>query len=294
MFKGSFSLVQLTSFAAVAKWSSFTKAADELGISKSAISQNIKQLESMTKADLVIRTTRKVELTTEGQKLLEQCHRLENEWFGIKQLISSFDQHPEGELVISTNNYFAQERLSDVIKRYLQLYPKVGVSLLIEERMPDLYHENIDIVFGVNWAPSEDVVAQKLMSTAYVICASPTYLHQRGVPKTVAQLQMHDFIPHGERKQMLVGDGVLSDKNRWVTRLKVNNIDCMKRFALDGLGIIQAHRYMVEAEIKKGLLMEIKLVDLLALSVEINMYYQKHQYVQPKVKTFVDLVKQMF
>ncbi len=290
MFVGDFSLVQLSSFLTVAKYASFTKAAEELGISKSAISQNIKQLESMAKTDLLIRTTRKVKLTTEGHKLLLQCQRLESEWFGISQLINSFDEHPEGSLSISSNSYFAQAFLAPIVKRYLQLYPKMEVSLVIEERISDLYQEKVDIVFGVNWTPPDDAVSYILSNSEYVLCASPYYLQQKGMPKNTAQLWQYDFIPHSGRDQLIVG---VSDEKKYQPRLRINNVDCIKRFALEGLGIIQVHRYMVEDEIKRGLLVEIKLADFTPPSVEISMYYQKHQYVQSKVKTFVELIKQM-
>lgn len=67
----------------------------------------------------------------------------------------------------------------------------------------------------------------------------------------------------------------------------------MKCFAIDGLGIIQAHRYMLADELKSGTLVEIKIPDFTSPQVNINMYYQKQQYVQPKIKTFVELVKEM-
>ena len=291
MFTGDFSLVQLASFLAVAKHVSFTKAADELGITKSAISQNVKQLELLAKTDLLIRTTRKVELTREGQKLLMQCQRLEGEWFGISQLINSFDEHPEGVLCISSNYYFTQQSLAPIIKRYLQLYPSMEVKLILEERMPELYQEKIDIVFGVNWTPPDDVVAYRLSSTDYVLCASPEYLELKGVPKKSAQLSGHDFISHSGRNFILLGDEVLNSQCQ--TRLSVNNIGCMKRFAIDGLGIMQAHRYMLAEELINGTLVEICMPDFTSPQVNINMYYQKQQYVQPKIKTFVELVKEM-
>ncbi|WP_440682992.1 LysR family transcriptional regulator [Cysteiniphilum halobium] len=291
MFQGNFSLVQLSAFLAVAKHMSFTKAADALGITKSAISQNIKQLESLAKADLLIRTTRKVELTREGRKLLMQCQRLESEWFGISQLMSSFDEHPEGTLCISSNYYFVEESLAPIIKCYLQLYPSMKVQLILEERMPELYQEKVDIVFGVNWAPPDDVVAYRLSSTDYVLCASPEYLQRKGSPKNISQLKSHDFIAHSERDAVLLGDPQLNAQCQ--SRLSVNSISCMKRFALDGLGIIQAHRYMLTEELKNGALVEIKIPDFTSPQVNINLYYQKQQYVQPKIKTFVELVKEM-
>ncbi|WP_116963875.1 LysR family transcriptional regulator [Fastidiosibacter lacustris] len=292
MFKDAFSLVQLESFLAVAKFASFTKAAYYLGISKSAISQNIKQLELMTKVKLVIRTTRQVSLTEEGHKLFEQCQRLENEWFGIKQLIGSFDEHPEGELVISSNAFFAKQYLTKLIKQYLQLYPKMNVSLIIEERMPHLYQENIDVAFGVNWRPSDDVVARKLMETDYVFCATNSYLNRHGIPKSLQQLKQHQFIPHSARAATIVGK-TDNQSHFWATRLKANNIDCMKNFVLSDMGIIQVHRYIVEHELKKGELVEVQLSDFSSQVVNVNMYYQKHQYVQPKIKTFVELAKEM-
>lgn len=287
------SLQHFETFLTIAETGSFTAAAKQLAMSKAAVSHTIRLLEESLQIPLFIRTTRQVRLTDEGKLLFSQCQRLKNELDIARSLISSFKASPSGTLRISCNPYLAESRLLNVLHQYIKKYPQVNIEILAEERMPDMQREQIDLVFGINWPAPEDIVARPIGKTRYVLCASPKYLKKFDVPKNIKELEQHHYIPHiGRTSENLVADLKQKIHLNMSPTIKSNNAHFMKQCAVSGLGIVQLHDYMVEDELKSGKLIEI-LNEYLQPEIPLYIYYQKHRFVQPKIKQFVNLIMQM-
>lgn len=277
-------------FIAVAELQSFTRAADALNMTKGGVSQAIRQLESQLSVRLFFRTTRKVSLTDEGKLFYKQCQRLKREMDGTLELVSQFHQAPSGLLRICSNPHLAKAKLIKLIDIYLARFPDVDIELLCDERMPDMIEEQVDIVFGINWPAPEDVVAKVIDNTRYVLCASPAYLEKHGMPTCIEALSEHNYIPHLGRDpntplmHIDVNSPFQLDK-----RLAVNNISTMLALAEAGIGIIQVHQYAAKSALASGRLLEI-LPELSKPNIPLYVYYQKHRFVQPKVRQFLNLV----
>lgn len=276
-------------FLIVAETGSFTIAAKKLGNSKAAISQTIKAMETQLQIPLFIRTTRKVTLTDEGRLLLTQCKRLQNELEIARNLISNFSHEPTGSLRISCNSSYAESNITYLVEKYIDEFPKVKVELIAEERMPNMQQEQIDVVFGVSWPVSEEVVRQEMGTTRYVLCASPEYLAKHGTPKTIKELEQHSYIHHiGRPKDEIVMDLKHKVNLNIIPKLVMNNATIMKQVALENFGIIQVHDYVVKKELEEGSLVEI-LSEFINPRIPLYIYYQKHRFVQPKIRQFVNL-----
>lgn len=286
----SLGLQHFETFLEVANQGSFTAAAAVMGVSKTAVSQAIRSLELSLKTSLFIRSTRRIQLTDEGEMLFAQCQRLKDELDITRSLIGKFNEFPTGTLRISCNAYMAETKLLSIIKSYVADYPKVKIELMTQERMPDMYREGIDVVFGVNCQASDDVVARLIGKTRYVICASPDYFKKNGLPENIKELEKHFYIPHlGRTPENIISQLKHPTLLTMSPRLSINNASVMKQSAMFGLGIVQLHHYMVEEELKRGDLVEV-LKDKLHNEVSLYMYYQKHRFVQPKIRQFVNLV----
>ena len=285
-------LQQLTTFLAVADQLSFSRAASQLGISKSAVSQAISQLEDKLQVTLFLRSTRRVNLTTAGELLKQQCGNLNQEILHTEALISNFKQQPQGTLRICSPAYWAESRLLELIQRYRHRYPEVKLEILVEERQPEMQREHIDIVFAVNWPAPEDIVAKEIGHTRYVLCASPDYLKQHGTPQTLTDLQQHHYMQHVGRD---ANTPLISLKKpqalSLATTLCTNHAALMRQCALQGMAMVQLHDYLVADDIAAGKLIEI-LPELFTQSIPIYMYYQKHRYQLPSIRSFVELVKE--
>lgn len=276
-------------FLAVAETGSFTQAAKNLGNSKAYISQTIRNLEDSLELPLFIRTTRKVSLTEEGELLLAQCLRLHDELDAARNLLGSFKSSPSGTLKIIANPYFAENVLPELVLEYVTKFPAVKLEILAEERIPDLHKEQIDIVFGVNWQAPDDVVAKKIGATRYVICASPKYLTENTAPNILKDLEQHKFISHLGRDNKT---SLVNLKNHAEVKLPkyicVSNASLLKQFAIQGMGIVQLHEYVVAKQLASGELVEV-LNEYSKTEITLYMYYQKHRFVQPKIRQFVNL-----
>ncbi|QWV00204.1 MULTISPECIES: LysR family transcriptional regulator [Francisella] len=277
-------------FYKLVTYGSFTNTADALGITKAAVSHTIKQLEKELKVDLLIRTTRRLSLTHEGKLLFEYCKTLQNEIENIRDLAESFHSEPSGILKINTSSFFAKSVLIGLIKEYSKKFSKVKIEVNIEERMPNFKTQETDIILGVNWTPPEDIIARKIATTRYILCASPVYLELYGIPSSLSDLVNHKYIPHSSRATALVNIRE-SKVNAQMppSDLSANNMEFMKECVLNDLGIAQFHEYIVKDEIQNGKLVEL-LKDEFLDHQDIYIYYPKNKFVQPKVKEFVKLV----
>lgn len=284
-------LSHFETFMLVAEKQSFSLTAQELHITKAAVSNAIRILEAELKIPLFIRTTRSVSLTEEGKILYKQCERLKEELDITRNIISHFHGRPQGKLRINCNSQLAETYLLPVLNKYMQLFPDVKVEIIIEEQMPDLKNDKIDIVVGVNWPAPEDIIARKIGKTRYVLCASPIYLSKHGEPVVLSDLTKHNLILHsGRNKNMpIVSLKGMHKQIKVNSSLCINNIELIKTYALAGQGIAQFHDYVINDELLNGELVEV-LSDFLKPSEPLFLYYQKHRYVQPKIRQLVNLL----
>jgi DNA-binding transcriptional LysR family regulator len=284
------SLQHFETFLVVANSGGFTAAAKQLGVSKAAVSNSIRLLEESLGVPLFIRTTRQVRLTEEGELLVRQCERLQQELDAARSLVADFDENPTGTLRINCNLHFAENWLTDSLSRYIEKFPDVKIDVISDERVLDMDKEQIDIVFGVNWPPPLDVVARTIGQTRYIICASPTYIQQHGSPNSIKDLEDHRYIPHaGRNAECRLGNLKKPTMLQTEPQLIINNASYMKICALKGMGIVQLHDYMVRDELASGELVEL-LVDYAGPAMPVSVYYQKHRFVQPKIRQFINLL----
>ena len=283
-------LSQFETFMVVAEKQSFSLAAKELYITKAAVSNSIKILETELKIPLFVRTTRSVSLTEEGEILYKQCERLKEELDNTRNIINHFHDKPQGKLNINCNAHLAESYLLPVLDKYMSLYPEVKINIDMNERMPDLKHDKIDIVVGANWPAPDDIIARKVGETRYILCASPSYIERLGTPSSLNDLEQHKFIIHTGRDNTtpVVSLNQPNKKIRIKPSISANNIEFMKTCTLKGYGIAQFHDYAIANEVKNGKLIEV-LPGSLKPAEPLYLYYQKHNCVQPKVKQLVNL-----
>ncbi|MCF6775782.1 LysR family transcriptional regulator [Thiotrichales bacterium 19X7-9] len=285
-------LHHIETFLQVAKNQSITQASKVLNVSKAAVSQSIRLLEESYQVPLFIRTTRSIQLTEEGKLLYREAVRLKEQLDRMNNLVSGFTDYPSGTLRVSSNPYFAEAHLVSILQEYLSQFPEVDVELYTEERMPDLNKEAIDIVIGVNFPAPDDIVRKVIGKTRYILCASPEYLARYGMPETIKALKNHHYIPHLGRK---ITTPIVDLKDNQLmpqigARLKLNDAHFMKQCALKGLGIIQLHEYVIKDEIESGALVEI-LRDQFNCEIPLYAYFQRHRFVQPKIRQFINLLE---
>lgn len=280
-------LERINAFIAVVEENGFAAAARKEGVSTAAISRQVALLESYLGVELLQRTTRQISLTEVGEQYYQSSKKALAELVEAEIAISNSKDEPTGKLNILSNRYFAIKYLIPQLPKFMALYPKLQVNIELAERFPDLAEENIDLIFGVSMEGPQALVRRKVAVTRYVLCASPGYLEQYGKPSNPSDLSKHLYITHSMRKP----DNVITlkgNKKIYVEpTLWLNDSLAMRGCAIQGMGLVWLHDYILTDALANKSLIEI-LPELSQPSQPIYLYYQQSRYLQPKIRRFID------
>lgn len=184
----------MATFVAIADRGSLTAAAEALGSSLPAVVRLLATLEKALGVRLLNRTTRRAALTEEGRDFLERCRRVLAEVEDAEAAISARQQHPSGKLAITAPVLFGRLHVAPLVTDFLTQYTRVKAELLLLDRIVDLIDEGLDLAVRIGELADSSLVAINCGQTRRVVCASPQYLRQAGIPETPADLRQHRCI----------------------------------------------------------------------------------------------------
>jgi len=249
----------VVAFITVATEGSFARAADRLGIGRSAVSRSVQRLEDHLGARLLSRTTRSTSLTSEGEMFLENCRPgVEHILRALEEIRDLRDGPPKGLLRISSTPGFGRKVLAPLMGEFRLAHPAISIELLLDERNVDLAVDRVDIAFRDGRLEDSQVIAKKLIPMQMVVCASPGYAARNGLPRSVDELARHmcinrrlaggrlrtwDFKVEGQ-PQSLVPDG----------SVVLNDDDLIMSAVMNGHGLAQLPAYQVCAALREGTL----------------------------------------
>ncbi len=279
-------------FSAVVDASSFVAAADNLGMSKAAVSRYVSELEQRLGVRLMHRTTRKLSLTPEGEVFLARCRDILASIEACEAEISTRSDTASGLLRISVPVSFGIEHLAPLWSEFLELHPRVTLDVQLADRIIDLVDEGLDLAVRIARLPDSSLVSRKLASTRLVLCAAPRYLKKRGVPKRPQDLAQHDLIGYslmsmGDQWQFTGAEGPQIVKIQ--PRLWSNNGDTCIAAAVNGMGIQLQPTFLVAKELASGRLVEV-LPRFRAAELGIYAVYPSRKFVLPKVRALIDFL----
>lgn len=251
---------EMQSFVAVVDAGSFVGAADALDTSKAAISRHVAELEQRLGVRLLHRTTRKLSLTDDGQSFYHRCTELLAAVAEAENELSSRSAEASGLLRISAPVTFGILHLAPLWGRFLAAHPKVTLDISLSDRTVDLVEDGFDLAIRIARTPHPNLIARPLATTRIILCASPTYLKQRGTPKQPQDLASHDVISYSywssrDEWKFDGPDGPVTVKTR--PRIHANNGDTCRAAALQHQGIILQPSFLVQSDLRSGALKEI-------------------------------------
>jgi DNA-binding transcriptional LysR family regulator len=268
---------------------SISKAARHLKITKAAASNQIINLESSLNVRLLHRTTRALTLTDAGDLYYKSLKKI---FFAVNEAESSVTDmrsNPVGILRVTSHRYFGEKYILSNLKKFTMDYPDLKLDIEFADRFPDMEKENIDILCGIGHEGPDHLVRKRIASTHHILCASPDYLKQHGVPKKLADLRHHKYIHHSFRDP----NNNLTFKNGKEIYLdfciRVNDAQSMLQCALQGIGIIKIYDYFIKEYIQDNKLVEL-LKNYRDPQKSIYVFYQQQKFVQPKIRLFLDFV----
>jgi DNA-binding transcriptional LysR family regulator len=278
---------RITAFIDVVESNSFAAAARKQGVSTAAISRLVSRLESELKVELLKRTTRKISLTEIGSTYYQHCKKVLEGFKEAELAISESQVEATGTLNIISSRYFAIKKLIPRLSDFMAQNPHLQIHFELAERNPDMALEEIDILFGVSMEKSDELIRKRVATTRYILCASPKYINENGLPLTPHDLIKHRYITHSMRTPNNIIQ--FKNNNQIIVQpmLWLNDTRAMRECAILGMGIVKLHDYMVMDAIQDGRLIEI-LSEFQEPPSPVYLYYQQSRYLQPKIRKFID------
>jgi DNA-binding transcriptional LysR family regulator len=234
---------KLRVFHAVAEAGSFTHAGESLNLSQSAVSRQISALEESLSVPLFHRHARGLILTEQGELLFRTAREVFAKLAMAEGLISESKDRPKGPLKITTTVAFGSIWLTPRIREFLDLYPEIQVSLVVDDSELDLSMREADVAIRMSPPRQPDLIQRHLVSVQVHIYASTDYIQKYGMPQRAEELEEHRIIVYGEDARppvpgvnWLLEVGVKSGQDRRPI-LTVNNTYGMLRAIMSGLGV---------------------------------------------------------
>lgn len=276
-------------FVEIAQQLSFTKAAHNLAISRGYLSEQIKKLEVELKCPLLVRTTRSVRLTPEGEKILTQGKKIKATMLALERNVHQQHNALSGTLRITAPKMFTERFLLTICDDFRKIYPKINFIIDASYINYDLNQDDFDLAFRATINPPQNMVAKELFSYQHCLTASPDYLDEHGTPKSIKALMKHDCLSAQEPKSWpLKSEDVAV--NGWLT---LNDHFLLKQQAFAGKGIIRVADYYVERELQQGTLKKV-LENEYIHGQSIYLLHPQLIYPSEKLKTFILFVQQKF
>lgn len=288
-------LKQIESFVNSATRGSLSAAAAIEGITPAVIGRRLDALEARLGVKLLIRTTRKLSLTFEGQAFLEDCQRLLNDLANAEAAVSLGSIRASGHLKVSAPAGFGRRHVAPQVATFMQANPGITVTLDLTDRLVDLLNEGIDCAVRIGEMADSSLVSSKLGEMRRVIVASPKYLEQRVAPQQPADLAGHNCLSLGQQR----GWTLCETPGGEVKSFKVaGSFDCndgavLHEWALAGEGLAWRSMWEVGGDLLSG-----KLVSLLdeyaAPPMGIYAVFAQRRHLPLRVRLFLDQLKQVF
>jgi DNA-binding transcriptional LysR family regulator len=250
-------------FRRVAELASFTQAADSLGLPKASISTAVQQLEALLGTRLLHRTTRRVQMTQDGQTFYERSTDLLADFDELRTLFQHSPSALNGRLRVDMPSGVAKHIVVPRLPEFLRTHPGLEVELSSTDRRVDLVREGFDCVVRVGALVDSSLVARALGSYRVINAVSHGYIAEHGVPQSIDDLHAHrlvHYVPNlGARSSGFeyVDEGGTERFIAMTGALTVNNSDAYLAACLAGLGIIQAPDVGLRVHLQSGELVEV-------------------------------------
>lgn len=235
-------LKRMALFARVVELGSMSAAAREVGMTASAVSQHMRQLEAETGVALLHRSTRKLTTTQAGQAYYEDCARMLHAAHAAERRLGDLRDEPRGELRIAFPVGFSPH-LAAAMAPLLRAHPHLSLRLFAEDRKIDLIAERIDLAIRIGSLADSTLVARRLAQWRHLLVASPDYLARHGAPQSPEELSAHAVLILSVMNQAefieLHRDGEPSRRVRVSGPVVGNSAEAVKQMMLQGLGIIR-------------------------------------------------------
>jgi DNA-binding transcriptional LysR family regulator len=279
----------MTVFVAVAEEESFAGGARRLEMSPPAVTRAIAALEDRLGVKLLNRTTRYVRVTDAGNRYLDDARRIIGEMDEADEAAAGINAEPRGHLAVTAPVLFGRMFVIPGIVDYLQRYPDMEVSAVFLDRVVNLLEEGFDVGVRIGELPDSSMRAIRVGHVRRILCASPTYLAKKGIPKSPSELASHKIVAASAVSPFVDWKFAHDITVRVKPRLTVTSNDAAIEAILNGMGISRLLSYQTASYIGSSQLQAI-LTEFEPPPLPIHVIHREGRYASAKVRTFVDLI----
>lgn len=290
------SLYDLLVFSEIVKHGSLSSASKNLGISLAAVSKRLKRLESLLDTSLIVRSTRALRVTEEGDRYFKHCqHILSSVEDAENEISYTKNSTPKGRLKISVPAYFGQLYVSPVLSEFLKLYSEVDMSVNFSDQFVDIIEGGYDVAIRIDNLQDSNLISKKIGTDQRVVVASPEYVKQFGCPNTPSELQNHNVLIFSNPSPFDLWTFYDSNKKKYSVKVsgnfETNNCESLNKATLSGLGLSLRPKWDVWHLIQSGQLTSL-LPEYTAEKFDIQAVYPNRDFLPHKVRLFIELLKE--
>jgi DNA-binding transcriptional LysR family regulator len=288
---------EMFAFVRVVETGSFSAAARHLSLTPSALSKLVTRLEDRLGTRLLQRTTRRLQLTPEGEAFFNRVRPLLTALDEAETEVSAAGAAPRGLLRMHCGSAFGMHQLAPAMPRFLHRYPDIELDIAISDQPPTQVEESIDLAIRIGALDESSLVARRICNLERVICAAPSYLERCGTPRTPDDLQGHNCLwitslPALRRWPFDTDEGI-----RVVHisgNVVANNAETVLQLTVAGVGISRLPDVMVGESIRRGHLVPV-LTDWHHVEpVPLFATYPSGRHLAPKVRAMIDFLVEEF
>jgi DNA-binding transcriptional LysR family regulator len=289
--------LDLAFFCVLGRKGNLSSAARELGLTPSAVSKRLAQLERRLGVRLMHRTTRRVTLTDEGELYYAAVSRILNDIEDLERIVASSAAAPRGLLRILATFTFGRLQIAPLVSDFVKRYPEVRVQLQLTDAPIELSGGDYDVGIRFGEVPDARLVAHRIARNERWLCASPAYLARAGVPRAPADLARHNCILLRQDQEAYGAWRFRSGRRTETVKvhgsLSTNDPEAALHWALDGHGIVVRSQWDVERYVREKRLRRI-LADCPLPGADIYAIYPERHKLAPRVRAFVDFLAARF
>ncbi|WP_439631557.1 LysR family transcriptional regulator [Shinella sp.] len=283
-------------FVLAAELKSFSAAGRKLRLSPSAISKLVTRIEDRLGARLIVRTTRRLELTPEGEVYLGRARAILAEIAETERIVAEGARVvPRGALRVNASVGFGERYILPLVPDFLALYPEIELDLTLTDGVIDVIGERTDVAIRSGPLRDSSLKARKLLESGKAVIAAPAYLERHGTPQHPADLASHNCLRFNFRRSMddwpfLSEDGQTVEAYDITGNMLVSSGAIQRQLCLDGVGLARIGRFHIEPDIVSG-----RLVPVLEAfnpgDIEVvHAVFAGHEHLAARIRAFIDFL----
>ncbi len=289
-------LEDMNVFVRIVESGGISRASEQLGLAKSAVSRKLVELETRLGVVLLNRTTRKSSLTAAGKNYYQNAIKILDDVIELNSTTADSSTSLEGTINLAAPLSFGLCHLSSAIDLFIKQHPNLTINIDFSDRQVDLIQEGLDLAFRIAHLKDSNLIARKIKPIRLVLCASPDYLKENGIPKTPNDLKQHRLLQYNSGSGSTWKFRDKKGKDYLINvaaNIMANNGDFLKDMAISGHGIILIPTFISWQAIKKGELVPI-LFDYTLPQLNAYAVYPQSRHLSQRTRILIDFLVKRF